>query len=39
MNQVTSILYNFARAKARHAYPAALEAKPDPVGKLFSEQI
>jgi len=28
-----------ANATARHAYPAALEAKPAAVGKLFFEQI
>lgn len=34
-----STLYNFASAKTRHAYPAADDANPAAVGKLFSEQI
>jgi len=28
-----------ASAVARHAYPAALEARPAAVGKLFFEQM
>lgn len=34
-----STLYRVANAKTKQAYPAAEEARPAAVGKLFSEQM
>jgi hypothetical protein len=35
----SEILYNFDRENTRQASPAADEARPAAVGKLFSEQM